>query len=179
MSLMNMKRTSHGFSLIEALVTLVLLTVGILGLVAMQGRGIQLTSDSVARNNAALLATELMEKIRANPERLGEFELNELPAGDCAFNDPDGSPIGASDVDQQLACWSSKVRTLLPGTDGDSSDAQAVRNQFRVCRSKTPGACDNGSAVEVQLAWRSNGESCGTGASDARFICRFSLRGEL
>src|SRR5690606_4843678 len=100
MSLMNMKRTSHGFSLIEALVTLVLLTVGILGLVAMQGRGIQLTSDSVAHNNAALLATELMEKIRANPERLGEFELNELPAGDCAFNDPDGSPIGASDVDQ-------------------------------------------------------------------------------
>ncbi|WP_457980103.1 type IV pilus modification protein PilV [Ectopseudomonas composti] len=174
-----MKRRDNGFSLIEVLITMVLLTVGILGLVAMQGRGIQLTSDSLARNNAAMLATELLEKIRANPEGLTEFELTELPDGDCLFNDPDSTPIQANDIEQQLECWSSKVRTLLPGTDEDSTEADAVRKAFRVCRSKTPGACDNGSAVEIQLAWRSNGEACGNESTDARFICRFSLRGEL
>ncbi|ATH83483.1 type IV pilus modification protein PilV [Ectopseudomonas mendocina] len=178
-----MKRNSRGFSFIEVLVTLVLLTIGVLGMVAMQGRGIQLTNDSLARNNAAMLATELMEKMRANPGYLAEFtKMKELPDdGDCASPDPDdtAAPIKAEDVKRQLGCWSERVRTLLPGTDGDTAEAQAVRNEFRACRSKTPGACDNGSAVEVQVAWRSNGEACGNESTDARFICRFRLRGEL
>lgn len=176
-----MKRKNHGFSFIEVLVTLVLLTIGVLGMVAMQGRGIQLTTDSLARNNAAMLATELMEKMRANPEDLSKYELTTLPNGEaCTSTDPDTPvSIDANDIDLQLGCWSEKVRLLLPGTDGDSTEAKAVQDAFRVCRSKTPGQCDNGSTVEVRVAWRSNGEACDNESGDARFICRFSLRGEL
>ena len=50
----------QGFSLIEVMVTLVLLTVGMLGLVVMQGRGIQYTADAAQRNNALMLANEAM-----------------------------------------------------------------------------------------------------------------------
>lgn len=174
-----MNYNSRGFSFIEVLVTLVLLTIGVLGMVAMQGRGIQLTSDSVARNNAVMLATDLLEKMRANPARMTQFALNELPdAGACEAEEPN-TPVQADDVKRQLACWSQQVRTLLPGTDGDGEEAKAVRQAFRVCRSKKPGECSDGSAVEIQVAWRSNGEACGTENNDARFICRFTLRGEL
>ncbi|RIA19789.1 type IV pilus assembly protein PilV [Ectopseudomonas oleovorans] len=167
--------TQRGFSLIEVLVTLVLLTIGMLGLVAMQGRGIQFTADSVSRNNAAMLATEIMEKIRANPDARDDYLISQLEAeGECGT-----AAIAANDVAKQLTCWSEKVRTLMPGSAGGDADAVAVRNAFYICRSVVPGACaaGSGSTVEVQVAWRSNGDTCGNGADP--FICTLRLRGEL
>lgn len=170
-----------GFTLIEVLVTLVLLTIGMLSLVAMQGRGIQFTADSVARNNAIMLANEMMEMIRANPTARNAYLFETLPADDAC---DDAEVIEASDVAKQVACWSEKVRTLLPGTSADSGEAQAVRNNFYACRSKQLGLCEanTGSAVEIQVAWRTVGERCrdedGVGDDDP-FICTLRLRGEL
>lgn len=163
---------SSGFTMIEVLVTLILLTIGILGLVAMQGRGIQYTTDSVQRNNAAMLATDLFEQIRANPSALNSYLLTELPAaGTCDTS----TAIQANDVPQQLTCWSNKVRLLLP-------DAEALKDQFYVCRSSAPGSCAAGSALEIQIAWRATGEGCqdaSVPANSDTTICRFRLRGEL
>lgn len=57
-----------GFSMIEVLVALVLISIGVLGMVAMQGRTIQYTQESVQRNAAAMLASDLMEIMRADPD---------------------------------------------------------------------------------------------------------------
>lgn len=177
-----MKKRHHnkGFSLIEVLVTLVLLTIGILALVAMQGRGIQFTSDSVARNNAIMLSTEILETMRANPGARDNYLIEKLQAdGECS-----GDAVDIADVSEQLACWSEKARMLMPGTNGDGPDAVAVRNNFHICRSLQAGTCvaGNGSAIEVQVAWRSNGERCREGNGDGEndpFICTLRLRGEL
>ncbi|MBA1261400.1 type IV pilus modification protein PilV [Stutzerimonas stutzeri] len=172
---MKKQHNNQGFSLIEVLVTLVLLTIGILALVAMQGRGIQFTSDSIARNNAIMLATEILETMRANPGSRDGYLIEQLQAdGECA-----GASIDATDVAEQLTCWSEKARTLMPGANGDRTEAQAVRNNFYVCRSLQAGACaaGDGSTIEVQIAWRSNGEHCSTGNDP--FICTLRLRGEL
>ena len=53
-----MKKNSQGFSLIEVLVTIVLTTVGILGMVALQSKSIQYTQDAVNRNTAIALTNE-------------------------------------------------------------------------------------------------------------------------
>lgn len=169
------RNRQQGFSLIEVLVTLVLLTIGMLGLVAMQGRGIQFTSDSVARNNAATLATEILEKIRATPDSRDSYLITQLAAqGQCA-----GGTIQANNTAAQLTCWSEKARMLMPGATGTDAGAVAVRNAFYICRSLQPGTCSagTGSTVEVQIAWRSGGERCGNGADP--FICTMRLRGEL
>ncbi|MBD9485376.1 type IV pilus modification protein PilV [Pseudomonas sp. PDM14] len=163
---------SRGFSLIEVMVTLILLTIGILGLVAMQGRGIQYTQDSVQRNNAAMLASEYMELARANSENLDGYILSELPAaGDCDTS----TPTEISDTAKQLTCWANKVHLLLP-------DALALKDEFYACRSKNPGSCATGRALEVQLAWRASGDGCldaNAAADEDLSICRFRLRGEL
>jgi len=177
-----MKKRLHnrGFSLIEVLVTLVLLTIGMLALVAMQGRGIQFTSDSVARNNAIMLATEVLETMRANPGARDDYLIEQLQAdGECS-----GEAVDVADVTEQLTCWSEKARMLMPGANGDGAEAVAVRNNFYVCRSLQAGACaaDDGSTIEVQIAWRSNGERCREGdgeGDDDPFICTLRLRGEL
>ncbi len=172
---------NRGFTLIEVLVTLVLLTIGMLALVAMQSRGIQFTADSVARNNAIMLANEMMEMMRANPAARDAYLFEALPAESAC---DDEEVVQASDVAEQMTCWNEKARTLLPGTSGDGGEAQAVRNNFYTCRSKQLGLCDagEGSAVEIQVAWRSVGERCrdGDGAGDDDpFICTLRLRGEL
>lgn len=172
---MNKRLNNRGFSLIEVLVTLVLLTIGMLALVAMQGRGIQFTADSVARNNAIMLATELLETMRANPSGRDDYLIEKLQTdGECS-----GEAVQVSDVAEQLACWSEKARLLMPGANGDGTEPIAVRNNFYACRSVQAGACeaDDGSTIEVQIAWRSNGERCGNGNDP--FICTLRLRGEL
>lgn len=163
---------STGFTLIEIMVTLILMTIGMLGLVAMQGRSIQYTTDSTQRNNAVLLANELMEMIRANPTQANLYLFNQLPAaGACDTS----VAIASSNVAQQLTCWSNKARLLLP-------DTTTLANQFYTCRSLTPGSCAAGSAIEIQIVWRATGDGCldsSVAAGGDTSICRLRLRGEI
>lgn len=50
---------ARGFTLLETLVALLVLSFGVMGLVALQGRALQYAIDAEDRNRAALLADEL------------------------------------------------------------------------------------------------------------------------
>ncbi|MBF0674976.1 type IV pilus modification protein PilV [Pseudomonas sp.] len=142
---------SHGFSLIEVLVTLLLVSIGIIGLVAMQARAIQYTQDSVQRNHAAMLASDLFELIKANPTQIDTYSFSSLPAAASSATECIG--LANTAASKQLECWSRDVRALLPG-------AADLVNNFHTCLSKTPGSCNAGSVLEIQLAWRAQGEGC-------------------
>lgn len=164
-------RYSKGFSLIEVLVTLLLTTIGILGMVAMQGRSIQYIQDSVQRTHAAMLAGDLFERIKANASRTDAYEFASLP--DAATDPAECLELANSEVTEQLACWSSEVRSLLPG-------AADLADEFHVCLSQTPGECGAGSAIEIQVAWRAQGEGCldPEAEEDEKTICRYRIRSE-
>lgn len=53
-------RGQRGMSLIEALIALLLLCVGVLGMAALHGRSVQYAVDAEDRNRAAILANELV-----------------------------------------------------------------------------------------------------------------------
>lgn len=171
-----MMKKIRGFSLLEVLVTILLTAVGILGMVAMQGKAIQYTQDSVERTHAVMLANELMEIIRATPSSL-EDGATETPFFDSL---PASVTQGCLEIDQNLVateigCWASKVRTLLPG-------AENVSDHFVACISTTPGACDeSGAAVEIRLAWRAAGEGCldadADSLDDSR--CTYTFRSQI
>lgn len=55
-----------GFSLIEVLVALLVLSIGLLGLAMLQVQGLRFTTDSYQRTQATLLAYDLMDRMRAN-----------------------------------------------------------------------------------------------------------------
>lgn len=171
--------SSKGFSMIEVLITLILICIGVLGMVAMQGRTIQYTQDSVQRNTAATLANDLIELMRAMP--------NGLPATSGFYKAKDASFPSATDAEcqaspsaaaKQLACWGKKVELALP--DAGSDD---IQGEIYICRSKTAGSCTgDGSAVEIQLAWRvKEGECMETGlANNAdKTICHYRLRSQI
>lgn len=64
----NSSYNQHGASLIEVLIALLIFTVGLLGLAAMQLSSLQSTADSGQRSQAAWLMHDLAERMRANPD---------------------------------------------------------------------------------------------------------------
>jgi type IV pilus assembly protein PilV len=55
-----LRRGTRGFSLVEVLVAIVIFSIGMLGVVGLQARAVQLSVDSEDRNRAAQLADEIV-----------------------------------------------------------------------------------------------------------------------
>lgn len=60
-------RHHAGFTLIEVLVTVVVVSIGLLGLAGLQINGLRANVSSEARSKATLLASDIIERMRANP----------------------------------------------------------------------------------------------------------------
>lgn len=61
------KTGQRGFSLIEVMVALVVLSVGLLGLGLLQITSMKFNTSAYLRSQSTLLANDLIERIRANP----------------------------------------------------------------------------------------------------------------
>ena len=55
-----------GFTLIEVLITVVILSIGLLGMAGIQIQGLRGTTSSTVRSQATILANDLAERIRMN-----------------------------------------------------------------------------------------------------------------
>jgi len=81
-----------GVTLIEALVTLLVLSVGALGIASMQLAGLKYTSGSYARTQAVILADDMANRLKSN--RVFAVDLDQ--GGDVAADD---SPYELADFD--------------------------------------------------------------------------------
>lgn len=122
------KRPATGFSLLEVLVSIIVLSIGLLGAVGMLMTSVRSTTESGSFTSAVNLVRELSEKARINKDvssRNGEANLYVL--GDLKGNDAlpsrlrDVSCVGVSaDCNQadlaswDLYQWIGRVRTTLP-----------------------------------------------------------------
>tara|TARA_Y100001934_G_C12174415_1_gene688262 strand:+ start:59 stop:547 length:489 start_codon:yes stop_codon:yes gene_type:complete len=68
--------TTLGFSLLEVLIALVVLSVGLLGLAALQANGLRGSSSAFQRNQAVLMASDMADRMRANRAGLQYFTDN-------------------------------------------------------------------------------------------------------
>lgn len=60
------RQRAQGFSLLEVLIALIVLSVGLLGLAALQGRGQQFNHNAYVRTQAAFFAYDIMDRMRVN-----------------------------------------------------------------------------------------------------------------
>lgn len=178
---MSISRHSHGFSIIEVLVTIVLICIGVLGMVALQGRTISYTQDAVQRNTAAILADDLLELMRAD---LGNVLSGGLPAASSPYYKAidadfpaaptDCSSLAALSASNRLGCWAQTVKTSLPGAE------QLMSSDYHICRTLTSGACTGtGSTIEIQLAWAVKSGECLDPDSNKSDVCHYRVRVEL
>lgn len=80
-------RTQRGVGLIEVLIALVVLAVGALAIIAMQLTSKQANYDAVQRTTASHLASDLIERMRANPTGSGSYLTGGL-IGNAGFAVP-------------------------------------------------------------------------------------------
>ncbi len=72
-------KSQYGFSMIEVLVSLIIIGVGLLGLSGLQLASMKGTNNAHSRNVATILAMELSERMRANrPGIDGGFYANDV-----------------------------------------------------------------------------------------------------
>ncbi len=104
-------RSQRGVSLIEVLVSIVILTMGLLGLAGLQVAGIKVTQSSQFRAQAAQLANDMADRMRGNiaAARLGVGGYN------LAMSDPE--PGTAPGPDAERTEWLRRVQGL-PNGDG-------------------------------------------------------------
>jgi type IV pilus assembly protein PilV len=137
-----MNRHSHGFTLIETLVALVLLSVGLLGAGEMLLGSLRSHGEALHEMTAAQLVRDVAERIRANPRAGAAYDSREMaPRGaPCDFASPCAAPeLAAAD----LAYFIDAARRLLPGTE--------TRATVKFEPAIGPAAADR---FAITLSWR-------------------------
>jgi len=114
---MESRLPARGFTLVELLVSVVILSIGLLGLAGLQSVGIAASYSSWQRSQASWLASEMSDLLRANlpAARAGAYNL--------AFAEPgDGCPkiSGSSRAQLDLSQWLNTVCTALGGSGSGS-----------------------------------------------------------
>lgn len=117
MAIFRTKETQRGFTLLEALIALVILSVGMLGIAALYVEGLRAGRTAVFRTTAVSLAADMMDRIRANPVAQDDYAL-EGAMGNCTNGgvDCNRTQIAREDV----ALWEADIAARMPpGTDAN------------------------------------------------------------
>ena len=116
--MMHSKRSRQsGLGMIEILVALLILSIGLLGLAAMQVTSTKMTVQAQQKTQAILLAQDMIERVRANRDNAGAY-------GDIAVTENDScatdfSTAAGNVADNDAAEWTNSVRCLLANGQGD------------------------------------------------------------
>jgi type IV pilus assembly protein PilV len=114
----------RGFSLVEVLVALIIISVGMLGIAGLYVQGMQAGRTSLFRHHAVTLAGDVADRIRANPRARGAYvgtgvDRNCVAAGiDCSDTD-----MAANDI----FVWQRQARDTLPNGEVSVSIDDANR----------------------------------------------------
>lgn len=122
-----MKKTK-GFTLIEVLVTVVVLAIGLLGLAGLQATGMRFNHSAYLRSQATILSYDIFDRMRANKTQAEgtmayAIDITETKSTtsycetDASHTTPDScspSQIAAFDLNR----WKSALAEKLPSGDG-------------------------------------------------------------
>lgn len=118
-------------TLIEILVSLVVLSLGLLGVAAMQGRGMQASHDAYLYSQATSLAYELAERIRIN-NTVPYATVGLVAAHPATACEARATPcIATAMASYDISSWLARV-SLLPSGRGSVVSAAAGGSQTRV-----------------------------------------------
>ncbi len=100
-------RRQAGASMVEVMVAFLILSIGLLGLAMLQAKSLSLNTDAYLRSQATLIAHELIENMRGNPN--GNYVVASKPGGVCG-----GCPAEQKKADADLISWYQAQEDLLP-----------------------------------------------------------------
>jgi type IV pilus assembly protein PilV len=108
---------ARGFTLVEVLIALVVLSIGLLGVAALQLTSLRTNSSAAMRSQATVLAYEIVDRMRANQA----VAKNVTPGYQISYM---AVPNGTTVADRDLIAW----RQHLTNTLGPTAQSQITRN---------------------------------------------------
>lgn len=111
------RRAQRGVSLIDALIAIVILSFGLIGMTRMQGRMVSSATDAQLRSTAVQMADELLNTALVDTANAACYTLPQ--AGAC----------GSANASARVTDWSARVSLAMPGsvTKGVTLDAATGR----------------------------------------------------
>jgi type IV pilus assembly protein PilV len=116
------RNLSPGFTLLEVLIALLILSMGLLGLAALQGNALKFNQSGYQRSQATLLAYDMLDRMRVNRTtamtttsyQIGSLTNSPPAASNCASVTCNGTQLATYDKAQ----WITSVFTQLPNGQG-------------------------------------------------------------
>jgi type IV pilus assembly protein PilV len=145
---------SRGVALIEALIAILLFSLGILGTVATQARSVQMLSEATLRSQAAQHATDL----------IAEMWLTDPALRQALYSSTAASPI-------RYQAWKERLESgarALPGAADDPPqvDVEIIQTPY----SMLAAGSQTVSAVTVTIFWKSPGAEEGNSYTTTAMI---------
>jgi type IV pilus assembly protein PilV len=109
---MNSTHKQSGFTMLEALIALVIVSLGLLGIAGIIANSLKLNQGAQARSQASWLANDIIDRMRANRGQAADYAH---PS--CANAPAASDPVVAADLED----WCDAVVETLP--DGTGSVA--------------------------------------------------------
>ena len=105
-----------GVTLIEILVTVVITSIGLLGLAVMQNTSVKASFDSYLRTQASFIAYDIIDRIRANPTATAySLTLGDDGTEVSCF---EGDTCDAGELrDFDIFYWRQNAQRVLPNSD--------------------------------------------------------------
>ncbi len=164
-------KVHHGFTLIEVLVTIVVVSIGLLGLAGLQINGLRANMSSETRSKATMLANDIIERMRANPLGVGGGAYDGITASKTICEGVQPIPFCSSTNDNsgitppcmtgvQMAAFDAWVWGC--GMAPLNTQQRGVANQLPngiasvTCNDSDPGdgfPCTPGSKNTVTISW--------------------------
>ncbi len=116
---MTVMKKSRGFSLVEVLIALIIMSVGMLGIAGLYVQSMQAGRTSMLRHHAVNLAGDIADRIRANPTAGAAYIASPGADNGCDVGDIDCTvaQMAANDI----FLWQAQAAEFLPpmadGTD--------------------------------------------------------------
>lgn len=139
----------RGFSLVEVLVALVVLGVGMLGMASLYVTTLQANGTAISRTQAVNLASDLAERIRANPNgKTGYIPATAPTAAIGCYTGTACTPAQLASDD--LFIWNQQVISATNGLPGGPTTT-VTYTPGTACTLAGGGTPD---AYSIKLAWK-------------------------
>ena len=109
---MNIMHKQSGFSMLEALITLLIVSLGLLGIAGIIANSLKVNQGAQARSQASWLANDIIDRMRAN-RTTAENTPAAYPLVDC-----DPIPNANAIAEADLTQWCAALAATLPAGTG-------------------------------------------------------------
>jgi type IV pilus assembly protein PilV len=143
----------QGFSLIEVLVAMFVLSIGLLGLAMLQTRGTQFSTESYLRTQVTVSANDIIDRMRANKAGAdnGDYIANNAPASPQTCGTSGGCATATDIANYDLTVWYETLINRLPAL-GSGTPAKIERTtKFSITSDGAPYVY---SLYKITINWR-------------------------